>query len=50
LFSELCLEIGKFDNEAVVGGFGDSISFVGFFDASFGCFEGFFGNVDFMFG
>ena len=47
-FFELCLEIGKFENEAVVVGFCDSISFIGFFDTSFGCFESFFGNLNLM--
>lgn len=33
-----------------MGGLCDSISLVGFFDASLGCFEGIFGNLNFMFG
>ncbi len=50
LFFELCLEIGKFENEAVVIGSCDSISFIGFFDASFGRFDSIFGNLNFMLG
>jgi hypothetical protein len=50
LLSELSLDVGKFDNEGIVGGLGDSMLFVCFFDALFRCFEGIFGNVDFLFG
>jgi len=50
LFSELSLDVGEFDNECVMGGLGDTMTFVGFFDSPLCRLEGILGDVELVLG